>query len=128
MRPPNEPLQITVRDSVYDPDSSEQRIQVREASSDYPLYRVFLYLEGPDLPFVNQVTYTLHPTFDPRDRPVLRSLANTSCKLEIWTWGLFDVTVEIEDRRGFRFQLQHPLSYADELQKAPPEHFETIGQ
>lgn len=124
----NEPLQIAVRDSVYDPDSSEQRIQVREASSDYPLYRVFLYLEGPDLPFVSQAIYLLHPTFEPPERPVLRSLANPSCKLELWTWGLFDVMVEIEDRRGFRFQLQHPLSYADELQTAPPERFETIGK
>lgn len=128
MRPANEPLQIAVRDSVYDPDSSEQRIQVREASSDYPLYRVFLYLEGPDLPFVTQAIYRLHPTFDPPERPVLRSLGNPSCKLEIWTWGLFDVAVEIEDRRGFRFQLQHPLAYGGDLEKAPPEHFETIGK
>ena len=107
-------LKVEVRDSLFDPHSSDRRVLVRRTPEDRPLYRVFLYLEGPDLPFVESVTYVLHPTFPDPIRVVPRTPSNPLCKLEIWTWGLFDVAVTVTEKSGARFRLAHHLEYEDE--------------
>ena len=104
-------IAIEVKDSAFDPDSTEKIIRVRNRESDRPLYRVFLYVDGPDLPFVEAVTYELHPTFASPVRRVGRTLSNPRCKLEIWTWGLFEVAVTVEDKRGRQYRLSHNLQY-----------------
>ena len=84
---------------------------MRNSNSEKPLYRVFLYLDGPGLPYVNAVTYVLHPTFKEPTRQVFRTPANPRCKLEMWTWGLFRVQAIVTDRQGNMFTLSHDLQY-----------------
>jgi transcription initiation factor IIF auxiliary subunit len=107
---------VEVKDSIFDPESSDRTARVQNPKSDKPLYRVFLYLEGLGLPYVNAVTYVLHPTFDEPTRQVLRTPANPRCKLEIWTWGLFQVQAIISDREGNMFTLSHDLQYSKDFQ------------
>jgi hypothetical protein len=40
---------------------------------------------------------------------------NPSCKLEIWTWGIFEVSARVLDKSGSTFQLVHPLEYEREI-------------
>jgi transcription initiation factor IIF auxiliary subunit len=106
-----EALTVDVKDSPFDPDLSELVIRVRQTPSDQPLYQVFLYLDGPDLPFVRSVTYRLHPTFASPVRTVARTARNPRCKLAIWTWGLFEVTATIVDKEGQEYLRSHQLDY-----------------
>jgi transcription initiation factor IIF auxiliary subunit len=108
-------LEVKVQDSLLDPDSTDRTALVRNTKSDKPLYRVFLFLDGPGLPYVNAVTYILHPTFREPTRQVSRTTANPRCKLEMWTWGLFRVQAIITDRQGEMVTLSHDLQYSKEF-------------
>ena len=114
--------EVEVKESVLDPDSSDRIAPVRNPDDPKPLYRVFLYLDGPGLPYVNAVTYVLHPTFKERTRQVYRTPANPRCKLEMWTWGLFRVQAIVSDREGNMFTLSHDLRYNKEF-SAPDVKF-----
>lgn len=121
------PLNIEVRDSVFDPNeygldpfkfkappSVTRKVHVRKSGSK-PAYKVWLYLVGDDVPYVESVTYTLHPTFAEPVRTVRRSLANPQCQLVTWTWGLFEVRATVRDKRGGHYELSHQLTYGKQL-------------
>ena len=101
---------LEVKDSIFDPDSPDRTAKWRNPDQEKPLYRVFLYLEGLRLPYVDSVTYVLHPTFQEPTRQIFRSASNPRCKLELWTWGLFRVQAIVTDRDGNVFNLTHELS------------------
>jgi len=115
------PLKIQIKDSVFDPDiadrgGKDQRVLIRRTNG-RTLYRIFLYLDGPGLPFVDFVTYLLHPTFSPPQQSVSRTPRNPLCKLEIWTWGIFEVNARVLDKTGATYQLVHPLEYEREISR-----------
>ena len=117
---------LQVRSSCFDPDSTQGRIQVRE-QGDAPLYRVFLFLAGRDLPYVESVTYVLHPTFPNPRRTVRRTPTNPLCKLEAWAWGEFAMTSEIVLKTGDTVAVGHQFAFSDEVEKAKkstPDAFE----
>ena len=109
-------LDIKIIDSLFDPDTSERVVSVEKKSASRPLYKVFVYLQGLDVPYVDNVTYTLHPTFK---RPVIRvdrTISNPSCKLTIWTWGLFTIRASIATSQGTILNSEHSLTYDRDLQ------------
>lgn len=112
-------LDIEVEDSIFDPDSDpglpDRTARWRNPESQKPLYRVFLYLDGRDLPYVSDVVYLLHPTFKDRTREVFRTPENPRCKLTLWTWGLFRVEVIVRDKQGNQFNFSHYLQYDREF-------------
>ena len=112
----NETIDIKVRDTVFDPAQSGCRDVNVRTGSDKSLYKVWIYLEGPALPYVEKVTYHLHPTFRNSPLTVSRNIANSNCQIIIWTWGLFIVHVVIEDKMGHIYELDYPLSYDKELE------------
>ncbi len=115
MRLPN----LEVKDSLLDPDSPDQTARWRNPTSSKPLYRVYLYLEGIRLPYVNAVTYVLHPSFKEPTRQVFRTSSNPRCKLEMWTWGLFRVQAIVTDRDGNMSTITHDLQYDKEFSEVP---------
>ena len=115
-------LNVSVKDSLFDPDRPDERVvPLRRSTSGPALYRVFLYLDGPDLPFVNRVTYKLHETFSPNTRTVSRTPSNPRCKIDIWTWGVFTIVAVTEDKQGRAFTMSHPLEYASQISEAGVE-------
>ena len=108
-------IDLEIKGSVYDPDSTSREIQIRNQESDSPLYHVYIYLEGQYLPFVVSVTYQLHKSFENPIQKVTRSVQNQNCKLEIWTWGLFDVLATVVDNNGEEHKLSLYLDYDKEL-------------
>lgn len=114
-------LELSLKDSPFDPDHPSPVVLVRKTSPDRPLYRVFLYLEGPDLPFVKSVTYHLHETFAASIRRVDRSPSNPHCKLEIWTWGLFLLRATVHDKSGNRLNIEKQLDYDRTFQRTDIE-------
>ena len=110
--------EVEVKDSIIDPDATDRTALWRNPSSDKPLYRVFLYLDGPGLPYVNAVTYVLHPSFKDPTRQVFRTPANPRCKLEMWTWGLFRVQAIVTDHQGNMVTLSHDLQYSKDFPSA----------
>ncbi|MDC8002932.1 hypothetical protein POV27_02655 [Aureisphaera galaxeae] len=112
---------LRVKDTLEDFDDSnesDQTVFYRETSkSKKKLYKVRIYLEGRDLPYVKQVKYTLHSTFGKnRVKIVRRRPSNLDCGLLIWTWGIFTVQVEIEDVKGRVTELDHYLTFGNQLQ------------
>lgn len=114
-----EMMDLAVKDSVFDPsldpNISDLTVTVRQAKK--PLYKVWIYLEGKDLPFIESVTYTLHKTFADPVRTVRRTSANPMCELVIWTWGLFEVAARVIDRQGQAYDFSHSLTYGNELRQ-----------
>ena len=119
-------LNIRVRDSVFEPGAKGGQVQVRSGEGKRPRYRVNLFLEGEDLPYVRQVTYVLHPTFKVRESTVRRLASNPNCKLTIWTWGLFSIEAIVKDKRGKSYRLQHTMAYDAELDGLPEERYKKI--
>ena len=107
-------IDVDVRDSVYEPGATDGTI-LYDRPAQNARYKVWLYLDGPDLSYVRSVTFTLHPTFPDPVRTVVRTPSNPTCALEIWTWGLFTVRVDIEDKSGEHHIVQHKLTYARDI-------------
>lgn len=120
MIPNQDTYNITVRDSIFKPGL---RIKGLESVAHYRkknktfFYKVHLFLEGKDLPFIKKATYYLHKTFKNQVRTIERSPENFNCELVLWTWGIFTVKVELEDIKGRKIMLEHYLSYGDEIEK-----------
>ena len=106
------PLDLKIVDSVLDPEGSEHVARYRKLHEGGRFhYRVLVFLTGKDLPFVEKVSYELHPTFKRRVRTVERSPSNPRCKLMIWTWGLFRIHATVRTLDGRSVELEHDLEY-----------------
>jgi len=111
---------IGVKDSIFDPyarKSKERTAYYRPLANrdDLTYYKVWIYLDGDDLPFVKSVKYILHDSFRNRVRIVESESSNPRCAAKIWTWGIFTVDVEIEDLDSRIIRMSHHLSYGDEV-------------
>lgn len=108
-------LKITVVDTAFDPRnapaSTDERAVIFKKVGDRDFYKVWLYLDGPDVPFVQAVTYELHPSFRQRIHTVSRTAANQDCTLIIWTWGTFEVKATVRTKSNGVAELTHMLSY-----------------
>ena len=100
--------------------SRKKIVYYRESTrSKKKLYKVKIYVDGKDLPYVKQVTYILHSTFGKnRVKTIKRKPNNLQCGLVIWTWGVFTVKAEIEDLKGNIIKLEHRLTFGDELNES----------
>lgn len=94
---------------------TDKNTVVVDRSKERTLYKVWVYLDGPDLPYVAKVTYELHRTFARNRRGVSRTSRNPQCRLAIWTWGVFTVHALVEDKFGNTYELRHRLSYDKEI-------------
>lgn len=108
-------LKIAMVDTAFDPHSApmsdDARVVLFKKSGDRDFYKVWLYLDGPDVPFVQAVTYELHPSFRQRIHTVSRTAANQDCALIIWTWGTFEVKATVRTKSNGVTVLTHMLSY-----------------
>lgn len=128
-------IDVLVKDSLFDPnqpfDPSQQskstpRTVYFKVKDGQTLYKVWLYIEGRDLPYVETVTYRLHPDWwSPAERTVRRELTNQNCQLIIWTPGFFPVGAIISDKLGRAYETTHELTYGKELEQ-PDLHYEQV--
>ena len=82
-------------------------------------FRVRLYIEGSDLEKVERVIYTLHPTFREPRREIT---AGPNFELVIWTWGLFNVGVEIYDKTEAVDERVVLLDYSQDIEAAKAQN------
>lgn len=107
-------LNVDVRYSAVDPE--DELVYVKKISPNgKPHFRVRIFLEGPDANNVQKVIYTLHPTFPKPRREITDS---PRFELTIWTWGIFDLPVEIYDKQGRVDQRTIKFDYSADIQKA----------
>ena len=125
-------LNLEVRDSVFNPnlsrDDPANLVNFREAGDDTYYYKVWLYLDGYDLPYVESVIYELDPTFPEPTQTVRRTASNPNCQLSFWTWGLFTVTATISDKKGFKYRVSHELVYDRELPTDPDKYLKNTEE
>jgi prokaryotic YEATS domain len=113
-------LEIQLKDSVFDPalppTDPNNRVLVSHKGDDTYYYRVFLFIDGYDLPYVEKVTYALDDSFSEPVQTVRRTPATQNCQLPIWTWKTrLTVTATIVDKKGNSYRISHDLVYASEL-------------
>lgn len=112
---------VEVKDSSFDPALALPRKGKPPVSyrmvGEREFYKVWIYLDGQGVSFVEDVTYELHPSFGERVHRAIRSPSNPSCSLIIWTWGTFDVRATIRDRKGRVYEAVHPLTYDQDWAK-----------
>lgn len=112
-----------MKDSVFDPSQPESEAKVRVREKDGRQYcQVWIFLEGPDLPYVDQVTYVLHEDIRPPSQTVARTPANTNCALSIWTPGPFLVKARIINKYGFSYSVEHSLTYQKQFPTDPKKY------
>lgn len=82
-------------------------------------FNLAVYVTG-DLSQLEAVTYELHPTF----RSPVRTVTNPAggFRLEIWTWGEFDIDVTFHFKDGRTASTTYSLEYSDELPEDPSEY------
>ena len=103
---------ISVRDSIFDPNSREQNeVQYHKDSDGRICYKVWIFLEGRDTDHVDHTIYTLHSTFSDPIRKVSRTISNPNCGLVIWTWGTFELGIEIILKTGEKISASHQMSF-----------------
>ena len=107
-------LGVAVRYSAFDPESGNVLVKKLRAQG-REHFKVRIFLEGPDCGSVERVVYTLHPTFPRPRREVTRG---PDFELEIWTWGIFTLHVEIYDREGRVDKRVVDLDYAPQIMQA----------
>jgi len=112
-------LDLQVKDTVFEPGSPPEVVyyQDEDDNANRRLYKVWIFLEGMDLPYVASVTYQLHPTFPNPNRTVRRTVTNCNCQLIIWTWGLFKIKVAVKDKNGRIHEFVHDMKYDAELKQ-----------
>ena len=103
-------MDFRISDTVYEPGTYNPRIRTKKGKK-YTFYKVWIMLGGNSLHHVNYVKYILHSSFTNREHIVKRSLYNPDCKFSFWTWGIFDVKVEIHLKNGDVITRSHPLEY-----------------
>ena len=109
---------IQIKDSLFENkslNSNKKATAHFKENNDTTFYKIFLYLDGRDLPFVKRVKYILHKSFNNPNKIIDRNPTNPQCKLVLWTWGIFTVTVEIEYLDGGVYITEHHLTYGDEI-------------
>ncbi|MEW5939160.1 MAG: pYEATS domain-containing protein [Chloroflexota bacterium] len=110
---------IKIVDTVFDPDGDKKQIfYLRPRGQATILYKVWLYLDGPSMPFINKVTYILHPTFPNPERAVEKTVSNPDCEMVIWAWGTFTVQAVVEDKQGKLTRLERYLTFDKQIEKA----------
>ena len=74
-------------------------------------YNIRLWLDGPadELDQIEKVTYTLHPSFRRQNRTSSKREGNFA--ISIWTWGMFNIRIQVELKNGEHEDLQYYLSY-----------------
>lgn len=123
-----EQLNINIVDTVFDPQiygtgsdpkiTPDRPLEVRYYKTENTsLYKIWIFLTGGDLPFVENVTYQLHESFPEPFRTVPRSLDNPDCRLVIWTWGIFQVNGTVLNKYGSTYSISHQLNYGNLLSK-----------
>lgn len=128
-------LNIEVKDSCFDPDlprTPSTKVYVRKrkrpltdsSTTEYgrTYYKVWLYLEGRDLPYIESVTYTLHQSYENPIQTVRRTPSNPHCKLAIWAWGIFELKATLLDKKGFSYLVTRELTYHTELPSEPDRY------
>jgi transcription initiation factor IIF auxiliary subunit len=114
MEIPTIKLNVDVRFSAF--DSEEQKVCVKKFSpKGKPQFRVRIFLEGPDVDKVRKVVYHLHPTFPD---PIRKIYDRPNFELEIWTWGTFELPVDIYDNQGGVDRRVIDFDYSADIQKA----------
>lgn len=111
-----EDLDIKIVDSLTPPDQSARPLTEVRNGTRY--FKVYVYLKGASLPFVKEVTYTLHSSLSPSERTVQRSLANPNCSLALWLWGKFEIQAVVRDVSGREYSLRHRLGFDRELKRS----------
>ena len=116
-------IDVQLKHSVFNPglppSDPSNKVQVRPETDDTYYYRVFLYVDGYELPYVESVTYTLDDSFPNPEQIVRRTPANPICQLVVWTWKeLFTVVATIVDKKGNSYRITHDVSYVSELPQA----------
>lgn len=101
---------IEICDSVFEPGTTSKNTFFKE-SGKRNLYKVWLYLEGMDLPYVESVTYFLHSSFPNPRTNIQRTPDNPNCSLIIWTWGIFTVKGTVVLKDGSKLDISHQLTY-----------------
>lgn len=108
---------LKIRTSCRDPESPTPKIRLRERA-DAPLYQVFLFLNGRDVPYVEFVQYVLHPSFVEPIRTVRRTPDNPTCKLAVWAWGEFPMNSVVRLKDGEELNIRHRFQFSSEVEKA----------
>lgn len=123
-----EKIDLRIVDTIFDPDvygaepyprvpNDKPLTAYYHKSANSSLYKVWLFVTGNHLPFVEKVTYQLHETFSEPVQTARRTLRNPNCQLVIWTWGVFMVNATVLDKSGRTFVLNHELDFEKLLQE-----------
>src|SRR5687767_3054571 len=108
---------ILIRDSLFSPYSGGNEAYYYKQPDGKFMYKVWIYLDGKDTFQVDSVIYRLHPTFREPVKKINRTPANPNCSLAIWTWGIFDLEVQILLKSGEKILVRHPMTYGHQIAK-----------
>ena len=110
--------QIRIFDSAISPNKySWEAVPFWTDAEDRVWYEVFVYLDGPDVPFVQKVTYTF-PSFNRNTVHVQASSRNRQLATSLFTdVGGYIVYASALLRNGLEFRMSRRLQFHLELER-----------
>ena len=112
-------LNIIIVDTPINPfDQNEQRnIVERRVRNGKTQFKIWLYLNGDDLPYVRRVKYVLHSSYKQPEFIISKLPSNPNCLFSFWAWGTFIVKAVVEDKSKKLYYFEHRLMFDKRLQK-----------
>lgn len=118
------PLNVEIKDYPFNPRGGTRVVGTKPGPDGHPLYRVFLRLEGPDLPLVKSAVYVFDSSVSPREVTIPRSETSPDCLYEVWLWGKFEVNGYVIDVKDQTYPLSpHYLDYDSYFEDAAFKKF-----
>jgi len=121
--------QVQIYDSVHDPDRDAIAPVLYQTIGATTWYRVYVYLTGPDAPFVTRARYYFPNIFNPTTVDTTAGSQNRWSKIYVNTPMVgFEVVADV----WFRYLPQpqrffHTMRYQHDLQGLPPQQLIPSG-
>lgn len=80
------------------------------------VFKIRVYITGPDLARISSVKYSLHETFE--DPEHLSTDASNNFEMILWAWGRFAMPITITTNDGNEFEYMYPFTFRSQLENA----------
>jgi hypothetical protein len=82
----------------------------------HQVFKIRIYITGPDLGKIKSVKYSLHQTFENPEH--MSTDASSNFEMIIWSWGRFVMPITITTIDGNEYEYMYPFTFRAQLEDA----------
>lgn len=82
----------------------------------HQVFKIRVYITGPDLHRIKSVKYSLHPTFENPEH--ISTDASRNFEMILWAWGRFVMPIIVTTMDGNEYEYMYPFTFRAQLEEA----------